>query len=461
VIAGRNGHSPLAGWAPFVVAIALSAVMLGFDLGEHTLTTNDEARFPVMAQDILSKGHWLAPETSGVPMLNKPPLHAWLIALAAWPTGVVTQRAAALPSLLAALGVVAVTCWMARRLFGDEAGLAATLIVATTGGVSTLARSAVPDMTQAFGIAAAMAAFVAAELDGSRAAWALFYTLVGLACWAKGPAGLLPLAVVITYEWATLGWRGITRMRWGMGAVILVLLVAPWWLLAAHVGREQFVQDVVRNDMMQGYSPLRALAWARVIQPLGAVVTILFPWSLGLPFAVRWAVRRWKTESATGERLALVWSLVVFVLIAASSRQRWRYYLPLCVPGALLVAGWLRSRRVGRDTLSVVAAGAVAAGILIVGDIYGLTRDNRATDWRAMARALDRAPAPVFALDAPELVFTFYLDRPIKAISSSAELRGVDPPFYVIARTSPEAASFVAASEGFVRGRRFVLWAKQ
>src|SRR5436309_1032694 len=313
------------------------------------LTTNDEARFPVMARDILSHGHWLFPETSGVPMLNKPPLHAWLIALAGWPTGVVSQRVAALPSWLGALGVVAVTCWIARRLFGADAGLAAALIVATTAGMFAMARSAVPDMTLSFGIVAAMAAFVAAELDGSRGAWVGFYALVAMAFWAKGPAGLLPIVIVIVYEWAIRGWRGLVRMRPGVGAVIVVPLVA----------------------------------------------------------------------------------------------------------------GWSRSRRVGRDTMTVVAACAVAAGILIVGDASRLTRDNRSTEWRTMARALERAPAPLFALDAPELVFAFYLDRPIKAISSAAELNGIDPPFYVIARSPPEAASFAAASEGLVNGRRFVLWAKR
>jgi len=461
VTAGRNARRLFAGWAPYAVAVALSAAILGFDLGERMLTTNDEARFPVMARDILSHGHWLFPETSGVPMLNKPPLHAWLIALAGWPTGVVSQRVAALPSWLGALGVVAVTCWIARRLFGADAGLAAALIVATTAGMFAMARSAVPDMTLSFGIVAAMAAFVAAELDGSRGAWVGFYALVAMAFWAKGPAGLLPIVIVIVYEWAIRGWRGLARMRPGVGAVIVVLLVAPWWLLAAHVGREQFLRDVVRNDMMQGYSPLRALTWDRAIQPFNAAVTIVLPWSLVLPFAVCWAVRRWKSASATGERLALVWSLTVFILVAASSRQRWRYYLPLCVPAALLVAGWSRSRRVGRETMTVVAACAVAAGILIVGDASRLTRDNRSTEWRTMARALERAPAPLFALDAPELVFAFYLDRPIKAISSAAELNGIDPPFYVIARSPPEAASFAAASEGLVNGRRFVLWAKR
>ncbi|HWM75940.1 MAG TPA: glycosyltransferase family 39 protein, partial [Methylomirabilota bacterium] len=65
--------------------MALSAALLFFDFGAHVLSTNDETRFPLMARDILARGHWLLPEINGAPMLNKPPLHAWLIALAAWP----------------------------------------------------------------------------------------------------------------------------------------------------------------------------------------------------------------------------------------------------------------------------------------------------------------------------------------------------------------------------------------
>jgi len=116
--AGPSGRSPLTGFVACAAAVAVSAALLGFDLGARVLTTNDEARFPVMARDILAKGHWLLPETSGAPMLNKPPLHAWLIALGAWPTGIVSQRVAVVPSFVAALGVVATTCLIARRLFG-------------------------------------------------------------------------------------------------------------------------------------------------------------------------------------------------------------------------------------------------------------------------------------------------------------------------------------------------------
>src|SRR5262245_65517075 len=83
--AGPSRPSHLRAWASLAIVSAGSAALFGFDLGRRVLATNDEARFPVMARDILAHGHWLLPETSSGPMLNKPPLHAWLIALAAWP----------------------------------------------------------------------------------------------------------------------------------------------------------------------------------------------------------------------------------------------------------------------------------------------------------------------------------------------------------------------------------------
>jgi len=306
-----------------------------------------------------------------------------------------------------------------------------------------------------------MAAFVAAELDGRRGAWHGFYPLVGVACWAKGPAGLLPLAVVVAYQLATSGWRGLMRMRLALGITMLVVLVGPWWALAAHVGQAQFLRDVVWSDMTQGYNPMRALTWKRFVEPFGAAVTILLPWSLLLPFAMRRAVRRWKTESAVGERLALVWSITVFIVVAASSRQRWRYYLPLCVPGSLLVAGWLLSRRIWSQVEIAGAVWTVIAASLAIGEIYVTARDNRGTQLWTIARALEPDEAPTLAVEAPELVLSFYLRRPIRAVSDPAEFRELDPPVYVIARNPPAPESFDPVAEGLVKGRRFVLWQKR
>src|ERR1700730_10476064 len=346
-----------------VALMALSAALLFFDSGAHVLSTNDETRFPLMARDILARGHWLLPEINGAPMLNKPPLHAWLIALAAWPTGAVTQRTAALPSLLAGLALVAGTYWVGRRVFDAQVGLFAGLIAVTTAGVFSLARSPVPDMTLSCAMVAAMVAFVAAELERRPGALIAFYVLVGVAFWSKGPVGLLPLVVAALYEIATHGWAGPLRLVSSAGLAILGLAVVAWSGLALGVGRGTMVTEVVVNDygayFMAGSSARRGL-----FEPFGHALTILLPWSLLLPIALARALRGVEPERQPGTRLAAVWAAVVFVAVALSYRQRWRYYLPLCAPAALLLAPWVRDMRWPRRTPAFAAAwGVVARGL--------------------------------------------------------------------------------------------------
>src|SRR5260370_40760393 len=103
----------------------------------------------------------------------------------------------------------------------------------------------------------------------------------------------------------------------------------------------------------------------------------------------------------------------MFIAVALSHRQRWRYYLPLCAPVAVLLAAWVRDLRWPRRTQAFAVAWVVVAVGLTVGQTMLTTRQNRATDWQAFAPEARRIPGPLFALDAPDLVFQFYLMRPV------------------------------------------------
>jgi 4-amino-4-deoxy-L-arabinose transferase-like glycosyltransferase len=129
--------------------LAAAGGILFHDLGARVLTNNDEARFPMLARGILAGDDWLLPHLRGGLYLNKPALVAWLIALASWPRGAVTQTTAVIPSLLSALALVLVTAWTARRLFGGAAALVAGLVTLSMYGVYFLARVPLPDMTMA------------------------------------------------------------------------------------------------------------------------------------------------------------------------------------------------------------------------------------------------------------------------------------------------------------------------
>jgi 4-amino-4-deoxy-L-arabinose transferase-like glycosyltransferase len=441
----------------------LGGVLLFFDAGARVFSSNDEARFPVMAQDILASGHWLLPEISGTPMLNKPPLQAWLIALVSWPENAVTQWTAVLPSIVAALGVVLLTAWFGARYFDLTVGVVGGLVLLTMVGVFDLARSPVPDMTLTLAISLAMAAFAAWELEARRWALIVFYGLTGVACWAKGPAGLLPLAAALTCECIVYGWRGAGRLASPYGLALLAALVAPWWVLAARRGGAVFTRDVVVTDMLLRYFTLEGSPWRRIGQPFGQAVTALLPWSVVLPFVLWPSAADPDSKTKPASRLLLVWAATVFLLTALLERQRLRYYLPLCPPLALVVAVWISRVRSPQRTALFAALWIVIATSFAIGETVVVARRERGTNFRQVLALLASAPAPVFATDAPDIVSAFYLGRPVVVLPSLEAFAHVTGPGYLITsqRQADRATFFRRVATCRVEGRTYVLLRKQ
>src|SRR5262249_58086583 len=138
-----------ASWA--VVSLPLCVL----DPGGWFLLTNAEARSPAMARDIVTRGHWLAPAIAGTPMLNKPPLHAWLIALASLPGGEVTPRTAAIPSMIGGSGGGLGAPWLGWEVFWGARGLSAGVGGGPAGGVFAPSLVPLPVTTVALRLTAA------------------------------------------------------------------------------------------------------------------------------------------------------------------------------------------------------------------------------------------------------------------------------------------------------------------
>src|SRR5713101_5910504 len=324
-----------------VLVIFLGVVVLSFNFGSRLLLTNDDTRFPVMARDVLVNGHWLVPALpDGTPHLVKPPLVVWLIALTAWPAGSVSVRTAVLPSLLAAIGVALLTYWLGRRLFDRDAGVVAGLTVATSVGVYQMAHSSMPDMVQLVAAMGAMAVYVASGFGDRRASLVAFYGVIGVGSLAKGAAGFIPLAIVLVDTIIAYGVVGLKRLVSIPGWVVLTAIAVPWWVVAATSGGHgRFVNGVVFNDQLLWYFARDGWSWGVIREPFAHAVTVLLPWGLLLPFAVRQALREADPDTGRRVRLLLVWLATVFAIMAVSGNQRERYYLPLC-PAAALLIGW-------------------------------------------------------------------------------------------------------------------------
>ena len=84
----------------FCLVLAFAIVVLTIPIGRAPVWEPNNARWILLARDMVEHGHWLMPEIRGVP-------NEGLIALASLPAGHVTEITAAVPSLVSALaGVV-------------------------------------------------------------------------------------------------------------------------------------------------------------------------------------------------------------------------------------------------------------------------------------------------------------------------------------------------------------------
>jgi len=445
-----------------IVALALLTLgLFGFDLGALTYESPDEARFPLMARDVLANGHWLIPEIAGTPKLNKPPLHAWLIAVASWPGGAVTFRTAALPSVIGALGVVLITTWIGLRLFGAPAGVTAGFLTATAEGVFSLARSPIPDVTLTLAITASMCALALAEFEHRRHALVALYGFAGLGFLSKGPAGLMPLAAALAYAVVAHGLKGPRRLVSLPGMTLLALLIVPWLGLALRAGGHRFVDDVLIKDLVMKYFGADGWHWQRLYEPVRQALTLFLPWSVFVPLAVWTGAREPDPERASRVRMILVWAATVFLLVAVSEVQRARYYLPLCPPLALSVAAWHCGREHRRRAIVIARALAAIVLIALAGmEIHEVARRRSLTDVSAVAREIGAASkANVFSLDSPDVVFAYYLNRSVIPLTFYWQFEKAPKGSYLIAseRAARQAPAKTRVAAARVNGRAYVV----
>lgn len=319
---------------------AAAIVMMGVDLGARIFGTNDEARFPLLAQAVLEQGEWFFPRINGVVYHTKPLLLPWLIAAVSAPLGSVTQLTAVLPSALAAVATVLVVHQLGSALFGAAAGRGAALAAMTTSGLFFHGRLAMPDMPLVFCMTASLAGFWVMLGERPGVSWVAFYGFAVVGFWVKGLPGLLPLLVgpvcgLLAHRVSS--WR---RLHLGVGVPLVLVLVVPWWILQFGHDRDE-MRSLVLYDQLYWYLPNR-LSASTLMAPLRNLGSILFPWILLAPAVVLHAARALRDRGEGRDRLAFVagWAALMLVFAAASKEQRLRYWVQLVPPVALLVGHW-------------------------------------------------------------------------------------------------------------------------
>ena len=332
---------------PTLAVLLLAAALFLWNVWSYDLWAPDEPYFAEGAREMLVDGEWVVPHVNGVVTTDKPPLFFWLIALLSIPLGKVSEVTARLPSILAALGTVALTMRLGARMSDRRTAVLAGLVLCTTYMFWDKARSSQIDATLCLLIWVALSAFLSFRAGdvGGRRAGLLFWLAAALATLAKGPVGvLLPLAMALATLVADreIGrWRRFAPLA---GPALFLAVTGAWIGLTIVAGPAEYsVWGAFREHFLE-----RSIHGMHHPQPpwyfLQVLPGHLFPW-IGLIAGAY--LLAWKRRDA-GDRFLMAASLVLLVIFSISTEKRGLYMLPAYPAFALLVA---------RFALHILAAG--------------------------------------------------------------------------------------------------------
>ncbi len=385
-----------------VLALAL---LFGFALGKRALWEPDEGRYAEIPREMVVSGDYVTPRLNGVKYFEKPPLFYWLQAGAIEVFGISEWSLRLWPALFAVLGCLAVYLagW---RLYDRRTGLLAAAVLATNPLYYELGRAVTLDMAVSVLITVALLAFLlGVEQPPGRSRrcymWGC-YACAALATLTKGLIGLvLPGLVIGTWLVVMGDWRQLKKLYLLSGAVLFLVIAAPWHVVVAWVNpefsyfyfvHEHFLRYLTR--VHHRYEPV----WFFV----PVVLLGLYPWTVFLVQSVKASLpAAWiRRHQCSRELFLLLWAVLVLGFFSLSSSKLIPYVLPLLPPLALLIARYLVQMWDQKQTAGVRAG----FWVLFAGGVLGSSALALAAHFASHQEVIAALGWHVYALAAALLV---------------------------------------------------------
>ena len=321
-----------------ILLVALCLFHFFFYLGSRDLWDVDEGMHSVSAKHVVESGDWVTPVYNGKAFLDKPMFFTWLVAISFTLLGF-TELAARLPAALVGLLGVWVTYRLGRKMFSARAGVFAGAVLASSILYLVMSRTVVHDI--ALGLFTTLALYLfylaVAEPGHRKAYFLLFYVAVAGAVLAKGPLGaLLPALVIGPYLVLTRRLGLIKEMRLGLGALILVALTAPWYIMMS-LRNEGYLTYFLIEKSLGSFASEKSTHPAPLHFYVPVLLGALLPWTGFFPAALNRAIKGLWGEGKDQVLYLILWVGVMFLFFSAATSKLASYLLPLMPAAALLI----------------------------------------------------------------------------------------------------------------------------
>jgi len=296
-----------------------------------------ESRFYLFALEMWRHGPSWFPTTYQQPYPDYPALSTYLIYLFSSLTGHLNKFSAVFPSAFASAITLMMT-YLIGALHSRRWGLAAALFLLFTMSFFVEARTISLDQyVTAITTLVFYLVYSASLLNKPRRVlWIFPLFVLGFAF--RGPIGLIvPVGVVCVFYLLDRDFKRFFIVG-VIAALLLVVCSAILFLLAKHVGGDEFFADVLRMEVLGRMQNVRTPPFYFYFKEAFGAYAISYP--LAILMLISMARQSWTTQKSHLLIKLLGWALVVLIGLSIPADKKIRYILPM-TPALALICGYL------------------------------------------------------------------------------------------------------------------------
>ena len=353
---------------PVILLLAFTAIIFISTSFQPSLLDDADSTHAEAAKEMIERRDYVTLHVNGVRYLEKAPMIYWLVAGSFHLCGV-NQFAARLPTALAIVALTWLVFVFGRWAYSEKAGLYAAAVIASCTGMFLFTRVMIPEAMLTLWFTIGHYCFLRGFFGTGREKnfYYGFYAAMALAVLTKGLIGIVFIAgPVFWFLLLTRNFSELKNMRIVTGGLLLLLIAAPWHLLAGY-RNDRFLWFYFVNEHFKRFLGTREPKdYNRV--PFASYWLLhlvwLFPWSLGLPLGwPKHFTPFWKLLDRRTMINLYLWIQALCILIFFNLSTSQEYYtFPVYAPLALLLGAAFHSAQdsaLGRRYLTL-ANGALA-----------------------------------------------------------------------------------------------------
>jgi 4-amino-4-deoxy-L-arabinose transferase-like glycosyltransferase len=369
---------------PFYLPLLFAIVLLVsfYRLNSVTLFDVDEAVFSQATKEMVLSGNWITPTYDGINRYDKPILFYWLMA-ASYRIFGINELGARFPSAVAGFALALALFFFVKRVAGERTAFHSALAFTLSIYFFVYSHAAVTDMVLALFITLSLFSFFISSLEWERPKTGKkymygFYVFSALAFLTKGLIGIVfPFGIAMIYLFVTEKTRGVKKVFDAGGAVLFVVVSAPWYAAEFAANGKEFLLQFFVKHHFERYMDVISGHRGPVYFYVPVLLVGLLPWIAFLPAGIRNTFRDLRRREGDSNKqqeenrmglFAFIWFALILLFFSFSTTKLPNYILSAVPAAVILISSGMKKQDAGWRKISqgIAAVLSLAAGIAFI-----------------------------------------------------------------------------------------------